>query len=36
MNVKYLFDYIEICKSNNMISNWEGFKKYYINNKGVY
>ena len=35
MNVKYLFQYMELCKSKNIVASWEGLKKYYENNKGV-
>jgi len=36
LNVKYLFAYVELCKSKNIVPTWEGLKEYYNNNKGVY
>ena len=36
LNVKYLFDYVKLCKSANIVATWEGLKEYYNNNKGVY
>lgn len=29
MNVKYLFQYVELCKSKNIVASWEGLKEYY-------
>lgn len=29
MNVKYLFDYVELCKSKNVVASWQGLKNYY-------
>ena len=36
LNVKYLFDYVKLCKSINIEATWKGLKHYYYNNKGVY
>jgi hypothetical protein len=36
MNVKYLFDYIEECKSKNVVASWQGLKNYYEKMKGRY
>ena len=36
LNVKYLFDYVKLCKTRNIVASWEGLKEYYNNNKGVY
>lgn len=36
MNVKYLFDYVKLCKQSNQLASWEGLKEYYNNNKGDY
>ena len=33
MNVKYLFQYVELCKSKNIVASWDGFKDYYNTNK---
>lgn len=35
MNVKYLFDYVELCKSKNVVASWQGLKNYYKNMRGV-
>ena len=36
LNVKYLFQYVELCKTINIVASWEGLKEYYnTNKKGV-
>ena len=36
MNVKYLYDYLSVCKKKGIVGTWEGLKQYHTNNKGVY
>lgn len=33
MNVKYLFEYVEQCKINNVVGTWQGLKDYHNENK---
>ena len=30
MNVKYLFAYVDLCKSIDIVASWEGLKYFYV------